>query len=164
MSKIELAYTNGFNTSTYWVTCSGASLSWRNNVVANPNANGGSVVEVQTQSFENPTITLNNVILLEGSTGSSTNLNYNTLVQLAKIKYDGTLTYLTLKIYTRQRANFSATEYPLINSALATSGIRVCITNFNFQIPLDSYEHVVAVGQVEGRNIPEGTISFIETA
>jgi hypothetical protein len=155
MAQVKLTYSG----TDYIVRCTNITPGWRNLNVANPNANGGSVVEVQTQSFENPTYSLGGVHILKLSTDvtvvsttSTYYLAYNDLLNMAKSRYDGT-NPIVLTVTMDDSSSV------LLNSAGSSTGIKVVVDSFNFPIDVD----VVDYGGSR-RYFMSGTVVLRETA
>lgn len=142
MAEVYLTHKTISTSTTYQVHCTSIDIGWRNNIFSKPKANGGEVVEVQTQSFENPVISLKNVHLIEGSTATREFITYDNLVTLAKVKNTDT-EYLLLTVKTFDKwINASAAEPStavLADSAGVRSGIKVAIDSFKFSLNLDSF-------------------------
>ena len=146
-AKIKLYnVSSGGFTELSTIQCSGVSISFNNQIVAKPSANGGSVVEVQKQSFENPIYSLQGVNITEIS-GS---LTYAKLLEYAKLESTGSGNYLVLEI------NYSSGGATLPDSAGLTAGIKVVLRSYNVSIGLDK---VADTGYRNGA----GSITFIET-
>lgn len=145
MASVKLT----FNSVEYKVLCQTVQVGWKNNVTAKPKVNGGTVVEAQTHSFENPTYTLQGVQLTE----ESGTLTYQALLQMAKNRYDGTNKVLLTVDYGVN------TTKPLVGSNGTSTNIPVVITGFSFPINAsDTYS---------GSNsfyLPALTITLQETA
>ncbi len=130
-AKLKL-YNVGTSTfsESYDVDCNTISIGFNNQIVAKPSANGGEVVEVQKQSFENPTYVLNGVEI----SNRSGSLTYNKLLEWAKLDTTGDGNYLVLDV----DYNTSSTV-TLPDSAGDTDGIKVVIRSYNVSLGLSKY-------------------------
>ena len=145
MSNIKLT----FNSNEYNVSCSNITIGWKSNTVAKANANGTEAVEVQTQSFENPSYSLQGVGLIEGAG----NLTYAILLDMAKNKYNGS-NGITLTV----DYGVGGTDL-LVGSDGTTTDIPVVIKSFNFPIDTKEYDD-----DGTRRHILTGSIMLMETA
>jgi len=150
MSQVKLTYGG----SDYIVYCDTVVVGWKNNNVIKPNANGTSVVEAQTQGFDNPIYTLQRVHLKNEGLETSTDMTYNDLLTMTKNQYNGS-NAITL---TFTFSNSGSTETQVGSDG--SSPIKVVIDTFNFPISATTeYD--------DGTNkfhIPVGTITLRETA
>lgn len=138
-----------FGGVTYGVLCQGVLIGWTNNTVSKPNANGTSVSEIQTQSFENPLYTLRNVELLESSSlYGSAMLTYPVLISMLKNKYDGTNGILLSVNYG------ASSSKKLVRSDGVTEDIPVVIKSFSPTIGLDkTYDGSATTYNMTGFNL-----------
>lgn len=135
-------------TNTYTLDYDLVTVAYNVNVTAEPYANGSSVAEAQTQTFNNPTYALQGVIITERS-GSVT---YDKLREWATRQYNSSEKYLTLKI------DYGDTSSTLLtDSSGATEGIRVVLKSFNASIGKDRY---IDTNKVAGI----ASVTFIESA
>lgn len=140
-----------YNTTTssydsYKVDCTSVSESWKNNLIATPNANGGSAVKVQTQSFDNFIYALQGVIIT-GRTGS---LTRTALLQALKWRND---TYPLLLSVDIAGGNAASAEW-ITSSDGVTTEIPVTIASVNMPYTIDHSNNI---------RIGNGTITFRET-
>ena len=151
MSSVTLTY-GGVPFTVY---CNTVQVGWKNNNMAKSKANGGSVVEVVTQSFENPVYTLQGVHLVNEGLESTSVMTYSDLLAMAKNQYTGS-NAITLGFTYSQ----SGSTESLVGSDGSTTAIPVVIESFNFPINArNKYS--------DGTNeyyIPVGTIVLRETA
>jgi len=136
-------------TTTYNFDFDSVAIGYKVDVTAPSYANGGAVSEVQTQTFSNPSFSLQGVVITERT---STQISYDTLRELATRQYNPASKYLTLKV---DYGNDSSVLLP--DSAGETSGIRVVISGFNVSLGQSRYTG-------NNKQVGTGTITFIETA
>lgn len=149
-SSVTLTY----NGNDYIVYCDSITLSYKMNTVAKPNANGGSVVDVQTQSFDNPIYTLQNVHILY--IGTSTGyLSYEDLIDMAKHNNTDSS---KIRLKVNYAGNYTDTGAILRDSEKATDGIKVVLNSFNFSMNTSKKE----MGSNQN-HILIGTITLQET-
>ena len=137
MTHIKLVYSG----TEYAVRATGVTIGGRTNTYNTPNANGTAAVEVQTQSFENPTYSIQGIHFVEGST----NLSYTNLLSMYKHKYTGSNPIYLLVKYE---------DTDLVASDGTSTSIPVVMSGFNFPIKTN-----------ESRDgyMPVGSATFIET-
>lgn len=133
---------------SYRVDCSSVQVGFNNKVLAKPSANGGSVVEVQKQSFENPIYVLQGVLMSE----ISGTLTYDKLLEYAKLDTTGDGDYLVLEVDYLD----SSSGATLPDSAGVKNGIKGVIRSYNVNIGLDT---IADTSFRAGR----GSITFIES-
>lgn len=133
--------------TTYTLDFGSVQVGYKINTESNPNANGGEIVEVQNQTFQNPTYSLQGFLLTE-RTGT---LTFDKLRELSLRKYNPAEKYLLLKI---DYADTGSSILP--DSKGNTSGIRVVIAGFSPVIGTSVYRE-------SDRNVGVGSISFVET-
>jgi hypothetical protein len=126
-----------------FVTVLGGSVTYsgKKNNSAEPTANGNDIVEVQTQSYDNPLINISNIKLHD-----TTYLNINDIHTLYKARYDGT-DPITLKIA------YDTTD-KIVPGMLTDTSILVILETFS--IVLDARNSDKAY-------MPVASLSFIET-
>ena len=142
---VKIAHTS-LTPTILTVYCDNVTVSWKNNNDSKPNANGTAAADVNTQSFENPDYTLNNVRFLLANTSS---LQYSHLLKLSKIKYDGTNAPILQVHYGK-----SGSEVNLVASDEVSTNIKVLVENWGF--PID-------VKQTVNGYMPIVNIKFKET-
>jgi hypothetical protein len=170
MSEVYLTHKTAITSTSYRVNCTNVSIGWKNNIFSKPNANGGEVVDVQTQSFENPVITLRGVNLVKGSTVTRDFLTYDELLTLSKVKNTPTeYLILTVNLFdTWINASAAApSDAVLPDSAGLLGGIKVVIDSFNFDVLVEAFvtpSDDVVPGSFEKRKAIVGSIILRETA
>lgn len=132
--------------SSKTIVCQRVTAGHKREVNTDPNANGTSIVEAQTQSYENPTYSLSGVRF----TGASGVLTYADCVTLAKLNYDGTNAPLLTVSYGKP-----GSTSVLSDNAGGTTGIKVVLTNFTTNIDTTDSQ---------GGYLPITQITFRETA
>lgn len=129
-----------FDSTTYTIPCTSVTPAWNNNTVTSPKANGGSVSEIQTQSFDNPTYTITGAHF----TGGAGSITYDALLAMAKLKYDGT-NAITLEV----RYGLTGSTIDLVGSDGSTTAITVILNSFNFPISTkDTLQGYIPVGNI----------------
>jgi hypothetical protein len=113
----------------------------KNNVVV-PNANVSSIVEVQTQSYENPKYIISNVML----TGSSGILTYPQILQMYRWKYTG-----TNKIYLT------------VGYGTASTLVGVDGTTTSIPVMLDDFSLDISAKDTKSAYLPTASLTFVET-
>jgi hypothetical protein len=136
------------DSSSKKIICDRVTYSLKKNVEKTPNANSGSLVEVQTRAFENPVITVSGVRL----TGESGTLTLRNIQELIKGVYDGT-NAPTLSV-TFANYDFSGEQSLTSLDDLTTTNIPVILSNHTLNID--------ATGIKDG-HLPIGTLTFTET-
>ena len=135
--------------ATYTIDCNSIKIGFTNNLVAKPNLNGDSVVEVQKQSFENPLYILGGVLLTERS-GS---LDYDTLLEFAKMDNTSSDNYLVLDV------DYGVSSSSILPDTSETkSGIKVVVKSYDITLALDSY-----VSGSSRIRVGNGSITLMET-
>lgn len=132
MASVNLSVKNssGSTLNTYKVDCASVQIGWSNSLDTKPYANSLSlgVSEVQKNGFENPIYNLQGVIITE----RSGTLSYADIVSIAKQTTGSSDNYLVLDV------DYGSGSTKLIDSAEASSGIKVVLKSFNFNIGLDT--------------------------
>jgi hypothetical protein len=145
MAYIKLKHpsiTHNLDTAGF-VTLMGAKVNYsgKKNNSAEPNANGNDIVEVQTQSYDNPRLIISNIKLHD-----TTYLNIKDIYALYKSRYDGS-NPIELKI----AYGYDDIVFP---GLLQDTSVWVILDNFN--IDLDARNSDQAY-------MPIASLSFIET-
>jgi hypothetical protein len=142
------AVTLKFGATSYTVYCNNVAVGWKNNNSGKPYVDNTTPYEVQTNTFDNPTYSIQGVQLV-GSTGS---LTYAALLSMSKSKYIGT-NPIYLKFYIGMDGTI--TQVPDSTGTTGTDGIKVILDSWNM--------NVVHQESAEGK-IPTLTLTFRETA
>lgn len=151
MATVTIA-SSALSPSTKTIKCQRVNIGHKRMIISDPNANNTDVVEVQAQSYENPTYNVQG-IMFTGETGT---LTYADCVTLTKLPFDGTnAPVLTITYNAADTAgNYTTGTAVVSDSAGSTSGISVVVESFNSvfdaQDSKDAYR-------------PSGTLSFRET-
>lgn len=127
------------------VRCSACLVSGNKNITSTPNANIDGPVEVQTQSYENLTITLQGVLFPTSDLNDTTYFRYEDLLDLYKLKYTGSNQKLLTVTYGGST---------VLDGLTATAGIPVVIKSFNI---------AVNAKDTKAGYIPSGSIILVET-
>ena len=136
----------GTFSESYDVLCSSVQIGAKYNTTAPPKVNGGSVVEVSKQSFENPTYVLQGVNIND----EGTTLTYDKLLEWWKLRNTSTGNYLVLDV------DYGVDSSSILpDSAGNKNGIKVVVSNYNINIGLQNSN---------GQRLGTGSISLIETA
>jgi len=138
MTYIKITY----NSTTYVVNGTSVTVAGQSNTFSKPNANGTDIVEVQTQSFNNPLYNIGGIHF----TGASGTLSYPILLSMLKHKYDGT-NAITLEVQYGNGTN-------LVGSDGVTTSIPVIVKSFNFPIN---------TGDTDDGYMPVASLNLIET-
>ena len=129
------------------VMCTKITPSIKVNNVKTPNSNIGELVEVQTNSFENPKYLCNGI---KYTTGTDI-LTWEDVLTLAQLKYDGT----NAATLTVTHKDYNGNEVVLPSLSGATSGIKVL---------LDETPSInIDVADSRDGYLPTGNLIFIET-
>lgn len=149
MATVQLV-SSSLSPSTKTVPCSRVVLMFKRDTIAEPYANPGTLAEVQTQSQENPSISLTGVQFLSGSS----DITLADLFTLGKINYDGTNAPILRVIYGRDSDGDGRPDTTTALAAYAgSSNISVIVKDFNVSIDAsdskDGYRPVATVNLVE---------------
>jgi len=131
------------------IKCNSISYALKKSIDKTPNANANSIVEVQTNSFENPVIQISGLKL----TDSVGTLTLKNIQELIKHNYDG-VNKTTLSI---TYASYDQTSERNLTSLadLSTTSIPVVLSSHNLTI---------SASDSKDAHLPIGTLSFTETA
>jgi hypothetical protein len=134
------------------VLCNKLTITGTKHNAKDPNATiTGSIVEVQTQSIENPIYTLSGVYF----TNASGTLTYPMLLTLYKLRYGGVgVTGTDQAIVMRAVYGQPGSEITLVGADGVTTSLKVIISSFNFPIDMSN---------TKDGYIPIGSITLIET-
>lgn len=144
-ANILLTHTavNGGTPAT--IICDKVTVSGKKNIIQKPYANGLSLSEVQTKSFENLKYVISGVHLTDGTNI----LDWDDVLALYKASYDGT-DAATLNItYGKTGAE------KVLNGLSASTDIKVILETPS--LPIDARDS-------KGGYLPVATLTFIETA
>lgn len=125
------------------VMCGQVRVDWKNSVVSDSDALNTAVIEVQTQGFENPAMTLPNIKL----TGAANTLTYAMILTLAKLQYTGS-NAPTLTV------NYGSSSQ-LVGSDGLTTSIKFVIKSFGLTIDASDSKNAY---------LPIANIVILETA
>ncbi|OYT26522.1 MAG: hypothetical protein B6V02_01500 [Thermoprotei archaeon ex4572_64] len=115
--------------TTYTIPGTSVSTSYTVSTVAKQRANGGDIVEVQTQSVANPLYAIKGVHFTGKFRTGEVALTQDVLVEWAKRQYDGT-NYLTLQVgYGPEDP-----EQMTLKGYDLSSSIKVILKSFNFPL------------------------------
>jgi hypothetical protein len=134
------------NGTTYTVNNTGVTVGGQTNIFNKPNTNGTEVVEIQTQSFNNPTYVLQGVHF----TGKAGTLTYSALLDMYKHRYTGSNPIYLMVSY----GAIASSDNTLVASDGVTTSIPVVMTSFNF--PINTQD-------TRDGYMPVGSINFVET-
>ena len=139
--------------TTVRLLCSSVTLGVKKNISNKPIENGTELAEIQTQSFNNPTYTINS-LKITNATGTFSTIN---LLELMALKYSGTnAPTLTITYgYTDPVRGYSEQTLPhWTSSGIVTTAIPVILDTGNVNIDVkDSKEGYM----------PIGSLTFIQT-
>ena len=124
------------------VFANSVTVSGKKNNIVKPRVNGDDLAYVQTQSYEN----LKYIISGVNFTGVAGSFAYTDLLELYKVKYDGTNPIIMRVVY--------GNNITLPNLSEATTGIYVMLDDFSF--PID-------VTATKDGYIPKASLTFTET-
>lgn len=135
---------SGFATSaTRIVYPTSITIGGRKNVLRQPLENGTALARVQTQSYENPTYSLNGVVVDLSNTNS---IQYKDVLSLYTMKYDGTNAPVL-------RAKYN-TNNSITDTDTTTTDVPIILESYNFPIDMrdskDGYR-------------PTATLNFVGT-
>lgn len=133
---------NSLLTTTTRVLADNVSISSKNNNDSKPNPNGEEIVEVQTQSIENPKYIISGIKF----TGGTNTLSISDVYTLSRLKYDGT-NPITLKVTYDD-------DTVLPDFSGNTDGISCVVSSFNI---------VVDARDNKNASLPSGTLTLMET-
>lgn len=131
-----------YNGTTYTVNNTGVTVGGKTNLYNKPDTNGTTVVEVQTQGFNNPTYVLQGVHF----TGKAGTLTYPALLNMYKHRYTGSNPIYLL-------VSYGASDNLVASDGVSTS-IPVVLDSFNF--PINTQD-------TRDGYMPVGSINFVET-
>jgi hypothetical protein len=134
--------------STVTVYCSSVSYSIRKNNYVQPIENGTNMAYVQTNSFDNPMITLNNVII----TNTTNTLSMSNVLELLSHQYDGSNPILLDLDYGKKGVTYGLPKWT--PTGIYQTAVSVILDSANFNIS--------AQDSKEGY-MPIGTITFVQT-
>jgi len=126
-------------------------VAGKKNNNAEPNVAKNEMVEVQTQSFDNPKYTINNVYIINSDTLDTT-ISYEQFLELLQLEYDGTEdTEIILNV---NYPNYDRTELIALPSLTGSTDIKVV---------LDTYSVSLDAGDSKDAYLPIGSLVFTET-
>ena len=123
------------------ILCNMVTIAGKINLVSTPNANAGSLVEVQKQSYENLIYNVQGVKF----TGAADTLTYNDLLTIYRATYDGTNPAILAVTYGTNK---------LVNVNSQDTGVSVILKNFSFP---------VSARDSKDAYMPVGNMVFVET-
>lgn len=145
MGSIQLKHESVNSGTAVTVHCNTVRASGKKNNVKQPNANmDGTIVQGQSQSIENPTYVLSNVLF----NGGSGTLSYTDVLILYRASFSGS-NPIYLKVISG-----SSTQLPDSQGTTLTDGIPVLLESFDIV-----HNHM---SSSEGE-IPTVTLTFVET-
>lgn len=150
MSTVTLTNPNVNSGTAVKVHCQKVIVGWQNNTFSKSTPGDFTVSEVQKNSFDNPTIALQAVNLVDSTiSGDANSLTYAQLLSFAKNEYDGTSgTQTTLNITYGDSTQ-------LVGSDGSTTAIPVEIESFNMTMDTTDSDDAY---------VPTITITVRETA
>lgn len=148
MALVQLTHPDINSGSPVRVLCDKVTVTGSRNSQKNPNANPANsglfeLVEVQTQSVENPSLTISGIHY----TGTSGTLTWDDVIILYETPYDGTAS-------TTTTLNVTYGDSTALKLLAGTSDIKVVLDTFN--LPIDARD-------TDKAKLPIGTLTFIET-
>jgi hypothetical protein len=130
------------NGTSYTVNATGVSVAGQTNIFNNPNANGNEIVEIQTQSYNNPTYSISGIHF----TGVSGTLSYPNLLSMYRHKYNGT------------NPIYLVVSYGTSSSLVGADGVSTSIP-----VVMKSYTFPLNTGDSRNAYLPVASATFIET-
>jgi len=144
------------------ILCSGVTVGIKKNNTTKPIENGTDIAEVQTQSFNNPTYSIQGLMLADALSSAEklkieptkTLMTYSHLLELMALAYDGTNAPTLTITYGRADSNRSVTSATLPQWDKTAGPIPVILDQANVNIDTKD--------SLEGY-FPMGSITFVET-
>jgi len=145
-TQIRLTHTAINNGDSVRILCDKITVSGTKNIIAKPNATGTDLVEVQTQSFENPVYKIDGIHFMEWAN----TLSYSDVLTLYKAQYNGN----NPAILT---VNYGTAETTMLVAACDTTSTDISVILKTFSYPLD-------IKSSKAAYMPIGNLTFQETA
>lgn len=122
-----------------------SSLSGKKNINYDTNANGGEIVEVNTQSYENISISIQDIKLVPNSESSDTFITWDDILTLYKMNYNGT-------------------NAPVLNITYGDStSVKGANNSTDIKVILESMDMNMNTRDVKNAYLPTVNLNFIET-